>query len=99
MSSPVANSPRISTRLPRPLWFGLAAVVVSTAYAGLCWHNLRTMFGDVSLPLFVVVPSDFDSAREAGRHEPISTTIGLVTDEAMFVRFLDEAYDKWAMSR
>jgi hypothetical protein len=185
----------LSIRLPRPLWFGLAALVIAAAYAGLYWHNLRTgpcvahgrtgikyfldserafahakiwnkpvfvyftgvncvnarrmergvlrapavverlqkficfesfvdsvplsvvadrkeadrllsqniklyeSFGDVSLPSFVVLPHDFDPTRDAGRFEPIAQTSGLILDEATFVRFLDEALEKWAKLR
>jgi|GEM_PF-5945708 len=190
-SPPLPKRCRFSIRLPRPLWIGLATAVITTAYAGLYWHNFRTgpclehegvkyyldyerafahakgwdkpvlvyfsgvtsvnsrrmekgvlrapavverlrkficvesfvdnvpasavadrMFadrilvqnvnlqeslGDVSLPLFTIVPPDFDPKVDAGRREPLAEARGL-TDEPTFVRFLDDALEKWAIS-
>ncbi len=180
---------RFLIRAPRPLWIGLAAVVVATGYGALSWHhshsgpyrehggvkyyldserafahatmwnkpvfvyfsgvtctNARRMdrtvlvapavtkrlhnficieafvdnvptladadrllaqnvklqdeaFGDVTLPAFVVLSQDFNLTREASRREPLAQTSGLILDEAIFVRFLDEAFEKWVKSR
>lgn len=56
-------------------------------------------FGDGSLPSFVVVPHDFDPTCDAGRREPLAQATGLLLDETTFVRFLDDAFEKWAESR
>ena len=52
-------------------------------------------FGDVSIPAFAVIPADFDIAHDRGRRKLLGESLGWTKDETAFVRFLDEAWERW----
>ena len=61
------------------------------------WKLLEEWLGDITIPRFVVVHSDFEITSDPERRKPLAAAYGReFRDEATAVRFLDEAMEKWA---